>query len=784
MNRPNRRLIPALVLLLSGAGLLASDARATGGAGASLDEVWTRLDRIPSSHLNREPRFSLRAYRLFKLDRWRLDAILARAPRELPQAALGADVVLSLPMPDGSFARFRIAESPLMAPALAAKFPQIRTYAGQGMDDPRLMARFDWTPRGFHAQILSPDGAIYINRYWDREGDLYASYNRRDQVEDAEPFRCHARSDTQRHVQPLPAVSDPGIDAQAAITALQSGETLTTYRLAVAVTGEYTALHSQPEPANVADGLSAVVATVNAISGIFEAELTVRLELVAANDLIVYTDPETDPYTNDDVERMIAENAQTLGRVIGEDSYDIGHVFGTGGGGVAWYGVACGGSGKKDRGASGPWRPIGDPDDIMLVAHEIGHQFNALHTYNSPYCPAMSYYAQSAMEPGSGSTLMAYSSCGPDWFQGRRDPYYHSISYDQIREFVTVGGGRDCAIPSPTGNLAPVVDAGPDYTIPRQTPFVLTASGTDPDGDPLTFSWEERDLGPRRSLDDPDNGRSPLFRAYAPTPGPARTFPRLSAVLGNFHVRGEDLPDLPRIMTFRVTARDNRPLGAGIGWDEMQVTVTDLAGPFRVTAPATEVIWWGNQMVRWDPSGTDRPPVSAGTVNILLSVDGGSTYPYLLAAGTPNDGSESVTLPDLYAPYARIRVEAADNIFFDVSDLNLTVLTEPGEVSPPGAVGPFRIDWLVAGFAQLRWSAPGTGASPERYLLYAYPIGERPALASCVADLGTGTSIILEGIPDDREFVVVARNIVGEGSYGRDSSGAERPKASGVNICP
>ncbi len=781
MNSRMRRLAPALAILIPFAGSVAI--HADPGDRLSPERVWERLDRTPPDLRHREPRIAPRAFRLFRLDRAALFAVLGRAPRSLTAGPPGADAVLELPMPDGTFARFRIVESPVMAPDLASKFPGIGTYAGLGLDDPYATIRLDWTRHGFHAQVLSPRGSVYVDPYWRGDDEHYVSYFRRDYVKagDAEPFRCHARHGAGPSPAPTPLAA--GAAAGPGPSPLQSGGTLLTYRLAVATTGEYTIFHSQPAPANVADGLSAVVTSVNRITGIYETEFAIRLELVPGNDLLIYTDPASDPYTNADVGRMAQENHQNLRRVLGADAYDVGHVYGVGGGGLAWYGVVCW-NGGKGGGASGIPNPIGDPFDVSYVAHEIGHQFRADHTFNGLNCGTGQWWGPTAMEPGSGSTIMSYAGiCGADNLQPDSDPYFHSINYDQIREFVTTGSGADCAVAGATGNGAPIVSAGPDFVIPRETPFVLTASGSDSDGDPLTWSWEERDLGPQVTLASPDNGESPLFRVYDPMASPSRTFPALIDLLNNIPKNEERLPVLPRTMDFRVTARDARPLGGGVGWDEMQVAVTDAAGPFRVTHPNGPANLYGSLNVTWDVAGTDLPPVSAASVDILLSTDGGLSWPHVLAAGTPNDGSETILLPLVYSTAARVRVQGSGHIFFDVSNANFTLLAPPGEVSRPGAVGPFIIEPLGTGYT-LRWSAPADGAPADRYLLYSYPLGALPGSPACEADLGVGTSIVLPFLPAGRAFVVVGRNVVGEGSYGRTSGGAERPRASGAGLCP
>jgi hypothetical protein len=633
-----------------------------------LAELWN--DVVESSITTVGTRYiAPQSYRTLELDLQDLSSALNQAPNEDLTNVKESGFLLSLPMPDNSFTTFKVVESPVMAEELATKYPNIKTYLGQGINDGTARVRFDITPAGFHAIIFSSKGTVYIDPYSLGETRYYISYFKKDYIPTEEQLSAVCNlfgedSEFGDHIRNL--VNDNPY--------VLTGPQLRTYRLACATTGEYTIFHG----GTVAQGLAAVVTAINRVTGVYENEVAVRLELIPNNDLLIYTDPGSDPYTNNSGGTMLNQNQTNIDAVIGNANYDIGHVFSTGGGGVAYLGVVCQ-AGFKARGVTGLPQPIGDPFYIDYVAHEMGHQYGGNHSFNGSAgaCSGGNRNAATAYEPGSGSTIMAYAGiCGSQNLQNNSDDYFHNVNFVEMVNYTTNGNGNSCPVITNTGNNEPIatVPAG-GFTIPINTPFMLVGSGTDPDNDPLTYCWEEWDLGPAGHPNSP-SGNAPIFRSFDPVDVPYRYFPKLSNILNNNQTIGEILPTYTRTLTFRLTVRDNRAGGGGVHYAQMQsINVTNSAGPFLVTQPNTAVTWPGNttQTVMWDVANTSVAPINVTEVNILLSIDGGLNFTEILAANTANDGTEDLFLPNLPTTQARIKVEAVGNVFFDLSNTDFTI---------------------------------------------------------------------------------------------------------------
>ena len=579
---------------------------------------------------------------------------------------------LSLPMPDGSLEKFEVVESTVMEAGLAAKFPNIKTYLGQGVDNPRASVRLSWTHKGFHAMVISDKGRVFIDPYSTQDKEHYIVYYKKDFHSDKH-FDCDA--------------DELSLDKNLNIgTPLHenykesSGDQLRTYRVAISCTAEYSNFHG----GTVNSVMSELAVLMNRVNGVYETEVDVRMILVANNDQLIYFNATTDPFNNNNSNQIVNQNQTVIDNTIGNANYDIGHVVSTGGGGYA-PGPVCV-TGDKAKAVTGLPQPVGDPFYIDYVCHEMGHQFSAGHSFNgsSGSCQ-FAIWNNSAYEPGSGTTIMGYAGiCAGQNIQNNSNDYFHTHSFDQIQSYITVQQGSNCAVITPTGNTEPTVDAGTgNFTIPKSTPFELIGSAIDPDGDPLTYCWEQYDLGPQGAPNSP-TGNAPLFRSFSPKTVPNRVFPQISDVINNTQTMGEILPDYGRNLRFRLIARDNRAGGGGVNYDVVQFSVTNNAGPFLVTLPndGTETWLEGTPAdITWDVANTDVSPVNATHVNILLSMDGGYTYPITLATNVENNGATTVLVPQGVATNsARVRIQASSSIFFDISNKNFKIEapTNPG----------------------------------------------------------------------------------------------------------
>lgn len=607
-----------------------------------------------------------RDFQLFSLDLNALKTILAQAPSRLLQQP--SNTIVAFPNAEGILQKYKIYEASVMHPDLAASHPEIQSYVGKGIDDPTATIRFSVTIFGLHAMTTSGQGGTFYIDTYTKDLKNYIVYNRVG-IETTNTFTCG--------VTDRPEDNNTPED----FTTINSSNSLfKTYRLAMACTIEYAAFHVNAAGLNggtLQQKKDAVLAAMNVtmtrVNGIYERDFSLTMVLVPNNQDIIFI--TSDDFDNANTNNILLDQSQTvIDAAIGFANYDIGHTVSTGGGGVAQLQSPC--SNSKARGITGLTSPVGDPYDVDYVCHEMGHQFGCSHTFNGDQggC-AGNRSASSAFEPGSGSTIMSYSGlCNFQDIQNQSGSYFHARSVIQASSFINAGG--NCAVAIPNGNTAPTVSAGDNYTIPFGTAFLLKGTAIDVDGDALTYCWEQYDNEISQQPPVPTSAGGPNFRSNNPAISSDRYFPKFSDVLANnLTPTWEVIPNVARPMEFSLVVRDNgTPLGGQTQRATMNLTFANT-GPFKVTSQSVLVGWAPNttENVTWDVAGTDANGINTALVNIKLSIDGGLTFPYIIAENTPNDGMQEITVPTVVSQNCRLMIEAVGNVYYALNASNFVV---------------------------------------------------------------------------------------------------------------
>jgi subtilisin-like proprotein convertase family protein len=594
-----------------------------------------------------------------------------------------SDVKIYLPSLGGGLQEFKIVETPVLSEELSVLYPNIKTYLGFSVKNPGSRARFSVTPQGLQTMITYPNKEMNFTVPLSRnDNSSYIVYNRKARIENLKDFEC--------------ITDDENIvDASAIASRDANDQTLRTFRIAISTTGEYTDFWDDGNAANgnaQEDALAQVVSTLNRSNEVFEVDMAVSFTLVTGTE-IIYPDADSDPYTGS----FNSQLQSTLTANIGEANYDIGHLFTYGGnnGNAGCIGCVCV-DGDKGSGFSshtfldndgGPY--MSDFFDIDYVPHEIGHQMGANHTFSNN-----SEGTGVNAEPGSGTTIMGYAGItGSNNVQNHSDPYFHYYSITQILNNLN---NRTCWTGSAISNNPPVANAGADYVIPNGTAFVLKGAATDADAaDVLTYTWEQIDDGITTFANfGPNKTAGAVWRSRPPSTNTDRYMPVIERVIAgeltetnptitSDNTSWETVSNVARTLNFALTVRD-RSEGNGVGltpqsdFDTMMVTVDGASGPFVVTSQTTNETWdaGSTQTVTWDVAGTDSGNVNTPTVNILLSIDGGFTFPFVMASDVPNDGSHTVTVPSTGSGDSsslRVKVEGNNNIFYAINSTNFTL---------------------------------------------------------------------------------------------------------------
>jgi subtilisin-like proprotein convertase family protein len=584
--------------------------------------------------------------------------------------------IIDIPNADGSVENYRVYDTQILHPKLAVKVPNIKSYVGRSINNTGKFIRFSVSQAGFHGQISEPGKSTYYIDPYTSDKSVYIAYKRKDLVNtSSDIFSCETDNTVYENLQNTTSnksfeATDDGI--------------VRLYELAMTCSGEYGALFmgdATTDDGKKANIMAQMVVTMTRVNGIYEKELGITYQFVENNFDIIYYDSETDPFNreyNNKTQEVIDNN-------IGDDNYDIGHNFNTDGGGNAGcIGCVCN-TGNKGSGMTGRSNPTGDPFDVDYVAHEIGHQMGGYHTHNgSNNCRKSGNNTE--VEPGSGSSIMGYAGiCADQNVEMNSDDYFNYVNIRDISANIQEGVSSQCFDEIKVSNLAPTADAGANYTIPIGTAFQLTGIGTDQDSDDvLTYTWEQNDNEEMQSTTTPNSiaVAGPMFRSRKGTTSQSRYFPQLSDVLANnLAPTWEVIPEVTRDFEFALTVRDNVIYGGQTADDLVQISATNLAGPFALSSQNNNTTWISGETetITWNVANTNNAlTVNCQIVNILFSAAGDFTDTVTLKENTSNDGSEDIIVPDSATDTGRLMIKAADNIFLDVNNATIVIETVTG----------------------------------------------------------------------------------------------------------
>ncbi len=662
--------------------------------------------------------------------------------------------VISLPNASGQIEEFEVFEASNFEPALQARFTEIRAFSGRGITDKYATLKLSISPQGIQTMVFRTEKQNEFIEAYSQDHTVYAVFNSQRKAGQSY-WNCSTTQEQQLLSEVNTLVLNSGM------TSRSTGD-LKTLRLAQSCNAEYSNYFGATSAAQVALVLAAINATLTRCNGCYEKDLAIHLNLIANTTSVIYYTASTDPYT-----AMANWNNQlqtTLTSVIGEANYDIGHMFGASGGGgnAGCIGCVCT-NGQKGSGITSPADaiPQGDNFDIDYVVHEVGHQLGANHTFsNSLEGSGVN------KEVGSGITIMGYAGITAQDVAPHSIDIFHEASIAQIQSNI---GTKTCPVTTSLAgnNATPVLAAVANYIIPISTPFALTGSATDADGDPITYCWEQNDnstTSGANSKASPTKTTGPNWLSFSPTVSPTRYCPKLSTILTGGLITGpitggtpginiEALSSVARTLNFRLTVRDNAPYVSTapvkVGqtqFTDMLVTVNATAGPFAVSVPNTNVTWaaGSTQTITWAVANTTAAPVSCANVKISLSTDGGYTWPIVIVDNTPNDGTETITVPNNVTSTARVVVESVGNIFFDISNTNF-VISAPaiGFNFTPSAGATIACGVTASATANLGTTSTGGFSTPINLTATGNPAGTTVSFSTNPVTPGSSSTVTL-----------------------------------------
>jgi hypothetical protein len=633
--------------------------------------AWIEVDKSKVSPFEKNRLVSIPTdYRLYEFDYVKFKNQLVNVPLRENYTGI-SNVVISFPMPSGALEQFRVLEAPVFESDLQQLFPDIRSFVGQGIDDPSAIIRFSLSPqKGVSATIRSGNAeSTYIIDPYSMDYKTVIVFDRK-HVGKRQSFTCSTEED-------LDAVnfgpSNRAAEYDNEVLNNADDGVLRRFRAAISCTGEYAAYHG----GTLAGVNAAYNATMTRVNALYEMDFNATMVIIATNNNVIYLNAATDPYGNTDA-NYNAEVQAVMNAQIGAANYDVGHLFSAIGnnGNAGCIGCVCGTGSSTAKGSAFTTStiPEGESFDVDYTAHEYGHQFGGRHTFSHS-----TENSTVNVEPGSGVTIMGYAGItGATDVASNSIAIFHASSIEQITNNIK---GKTCPVEITTGNNIPVPSVfAITKTLPRGTAFKLTGTATDADGDILSYCWEQVDDAGTTQLGNPGSFPSetktagPNFRSWLPKNNGTRYFPRLedhvaNGIAGN---QWEIVPNNPaanRTLNFRMTVRDNR-FGAGTNESvNVAVTFDRLIGPFLVTSQNTSGISYtqgSTQTITWSVNNTTSLAGSAN-VNIKLSTDGGKTFPITLAANTPNDGAQDVIIPNVSAPFCRILIEPTGNDYYAIN---------------------------------------------------------------------------------------------------------------------